>query len=136
MIICSDCGRELPDSLKDEPDDQRTPCPACGSRARRFDCPPARQLRGSVETFVGANTALRLVGDVANTHKHRGRRAGKTVARVGAAKFRGGGVRKASFRIDWDAPGGNTGSQDALTLATQAVADWRVFFSTHGLSET
>jgi hypothetical protein len=34
MITCTDCGSELPDSLKDEQGDARTPCPNCGSTAR------------------------------------------------------------------------------------------------------
>ena len=77
--------------------------------------------------------ATRLVGDVANTARH-GRREGHTEAYAGEMVVEPSG-KKRTFRIDWTDPSGNTGNEDSLKLADDAVAEWRAFFSATGLDE-
>ena len=93
-------------------------------------------LQSGVEPFVQNSTAIRLAGDVANTHKHRTRKPGATVARIASVDLRPGPPAKATFRIEWKGADGTTGGEDALDVAEAAVAEWRTFFAANGLSET
>jgi len=93
--------------------------------------PPAVQdLAGR---YAINHPAISRAGDVANTKKHRGRKPNAIVARIDKMEVAPGGRR--TFRIDWTEPSGTKGSRDALDLATTVVAEWRRFFSTHGLDE-
>ena len=92
-------------------------------------------VRDGVKTFVRSSTAIRLVGDLANTHKHRTRDGGGTAARIAFVDLQPGSSTKATFRIEWTRPDGKTGTEDALDVAEAAVAEWRAFFAANGLSE-
>lgn len=52
-----------------------------------------------VEHHAKSSPSIRLAGDVANTHKHGGRKPGTTTARVGGVDLRPGQTTKATFRI-------------------------------------
>ncbi len=87
----------------------------------------------SADPFARAHPALKLVGDVANTNKHRNRKPGDRRARIS-----GGTVAEdsASFVIEWTETDGSSGTEDALTTARQAVQDWRDFFAANSLDES
>lgn len=92
-------------------------------------------IQGKVEAYVQRTTFVRLAGAVANTHKHRARKAGRTFARIGSLDVRPGELTKVAFRIQWLMADGTAGSNDALELAEKAVMEWRQFFGTNGLDE-
>lgn len=93
---------------------------------------PAATQR-TVETYVNQTTFIRLAGDVANTHKHGCRRQGLPVARVSSVDLRPGKITKATFQIERRIADGTTSWFDGLDVADGAVAEWRTFFSAHGL---
>lgn len=91
-------------------------------------------VQGLVETHRRADKSLTLTGHVANTNKHHGRALNLVRAQVDAVAVRDGG--RASITIGWTDPDtAQSGSRDALDLATDSVAAWRTFFANHSLSE-
>ena len=77
-----------------------------------------QNARSGVEKHVSASQALALVGDIANTVKHRQRNPGQRYARVGEIRTGPHAV------VHWEAADGSTGQRDVLGLADDAMRDW------------
>jgi hypothetical protein len=88
----------------------------------------------TIEKYAIKSFAIGRAGDVSNTEKHSGRNDPKyTVAVV--AEMIISPTRERTFRIDWTEPSKRKGSILAHDLATDAIAEWHAFFSTHGLDD-
>lgn len=103
-------------------------------RADRARVP--RSARGAAERWATSDTAIKLTGSVANTHKHLRRwlphQPHKVVAGVSGVSV---GDAGASIAISWLDPQTRliAGTRDALELAKVAVDRWRTFFAKHNL---
>lgn len=87
-------------------------------------------MQRDVRTFVETNADLRLAEAFTNTYKHHTRTRG-TEAVIGGTTS---GPGANSVRVDWtELTTGDTGSVDALELATNCMDAWRHFLGSHAL---
>lgn len=87
---------------------------------------------GDVNAHYQSTSALQICNAICNTHKHHTRWPGRTTARIREVVTSPQG-HQISIEVDWATPTATT--VDALDLANECVASWRVFFAANGIIE-